>query len=332
VSTTIPTPVSPPEPPAATPRSRWGEKIIEFALFCCGLLSILVTVAIAAVVLYGSFEFFFFENGRPLWTNAEGEWDLTPVGERVGYFFTGTQWSPGFTNPRYGIWPLLLGTLMIALIAALIAVPIGLSTAIYLSEYARPELRNYAKPILELLAGIPSVVFGFLAVTMITPVLAEIIPGLGQPFNQISGGIVVGIMIIPMVASLSEDALRAVPRSLRDGAYALGANKMETSLKVVVPAALSGITASFLLAISRAIGETMAVSLACGEMAQFTFDPREGLLTMTSFIVHTAKGDVQHGTTQFNSLFAVAGLLFFITLGMNVLAQRVLKRFRQVYQ
>ena len=298
--------------------------MIEFGLFCCGLLSILITVAIAVVVLYGSFEFFFFDNGTAM--------NLSDIGERVKEFFTGTEWTPGFSPPRYGILPLLIGTLMVAVIAALIAVPIGLLTAIYLSEYARPKVRKYAKPVLELLAGIPTVVYGFLAVTFITPMLVGVIPNLGNPFNQISGGIVVGIMIIPMVASLSEDALRAVPRSLRDGAYALGANKMETSLKVVVPAALSGITASFLLAVSRAIGETMAVSLACGEQAKFTFFPTEGLMTMTSFIVHTAKGDVQHGTTEFNSMFAVAGLLFFLTLGMNFAAQRVLKRYRQVYQ
>src|SRR5262249_13494714 len=195
-----------------------------------------------------------------------------------------------------------------------------------------PRVRGIAKPTLELLAGIPTVVYGFFALTTVTPFLALFIPRLGDPTNQLSGGIVVGIMIIPMVASLSEDALRAVPRPLRDASIALGANKFETSVKVVLPAALSGVTASFLLAISRAIGETMAVSLACGEMAKFTLDPREGIATMTSFIVRIAKGDVPHGSTDFNSLFAVGALLFFITLGMNLLAQRVLRRYRQGFQ
>lgn len=185
---------------------------------------------------------------------------------------------------------------------------------------------------MELLAGIPTVVYGFLAISTITPLLALVIPGLNQPYNQLAGGIVVGIMIIPMVASLSEDALRSVPQALRDGAFALGATKAETSLKVVVPAALSGITASFILAISRAIGETMAVSLACGEMARFTLDPREGAMTMTGFIVHMSKGDVPYGTNDFNSLFAVACLLFFITLAMNIFAQKFLRRYRQVYR
>ncbi len=302
---------------------RLWERVIEFALFCCGVLSILVTVAIAFVVIYGSIQFFTTHNGEPL--SASG------IAARFWGFFTGTDWEAGFKNATYGILPLLSGTLMIAVIAALIALPIGLMTAIYLSEYARPKVRSFAKPILELLAGIPTVVYGFMAVTTITPILAVFIPNL-ESFNQLAGGIVVGIMIIPMVASLSEDSLRSVPRALRDGAYALGANKMETSIKVVVPAALSGITASFILAISRAIGETMAVSLACGETARLTLDPRQGALTMTSFIVQMAKGDVQHGTTAFNSLFAVASLLFFITLAMNIIAQRFLKRYRQVYK
>lgn len=306
------------------PWQRFWEAMIEFLLFCCGMLSIIVTVIIAAVVLYGSIEFFTTDNGSYL--------SLEKILERVWYFFAGTEWTAGFENARYGIWPLFLGTLSVAIIAALIAVPIGLSTAIYLSEYALPGMRSIAKPVLELLAGIPTVVYGFFAVTVVTPLLALVIPGLGQPHNQLSGGIVVGIMIIPMVASLSEDALRAVPGSLRDGAFALGATKVEVSTRVVVPAALSGITASFILAISRAIGETMAVSLACGDRSNFTLDPRVGIATMTSFIVRIAKGDVESGSTAFNSLFAVAALLFFLTLAMNVLAQKFLRRYRQVYQ
>lgn len=317
-------PVPPPERPLPRSRPRVGEWLIETALFCCAALSILVTATIAGVVIYGAVGFFALQNGQ--WLTVD------EIGQRIGYFFTGSDWSAGFAGARYGILPLLAGTLMVAVIAAGIALPVGLTTAIYLSEYARPRVRAVAKPILELLAGIPTVVYGFLAVSTITPLLALVVPNLDTPYNQLAGGIVVGIMIIPMVASLSEDALRSVPRSLRDGAHALGANKAETSLKVVVPAALSGITASFILAISRAIGETMAVSLACGETARLTLDPREGALTMTSFIVHMAKGDVQHGTTDFNSLFAVAALLFFITLAMNILAQKFLRRYRQVYR
>jgi phosphate transport system permease protein len=321
-------PTNPPRLQELVPPNRalqsFFEALIEFALLACGLFSIIVTLAIAAVLLFGSFQFFTMHDGELM---SAGE-----IWQRILYFFTGTEWSAAFADARYGILPLVTATITVALIAALIALPIGLLTAIYLSEYATPRVRAGAKPTLELLAGIPTVVYGFFAITVVTPFLGQIIEGLGDPYNQLSGGIVVGIMIIPMVASLSEDALRAVPRSLRDGAIALGANKFETSVKVVAPAALSGITASFMLALSRAIGETMAVTLACGDTARLTLDPREGAATMTSFIVRIAKGDVQHGTTDFNSLFAVAATLFFITLLMNIVAQKVLKRYRQVYQ
>jgi phosphate transport system permease protein len=302
---------------------RLYEWCIELLLCSCGLLSIIITVTIAGVVLFGSFEFFTIDNGQWL--------DAGAIGHRVWYFITGTRWTAGFEGAEYGIWPLLTGTLLVAVIAAAVALPIGLTTAVYLSEYATRRARALAKPSLELLAGIPTVVYGFFAVNTITPFLAMFIPDLGNPYNQLSGGIVVGIMIIPMIASLSEDALRAVPRVLRDGAYALGATQFETSTRVVIPAALSGITASFLLAISRALGETMAVSLACGDRTGLTLDPRQGIATITSFIVRVAKGDVPHGSTEFHSLFAVAGLLFFVTLGMNVLAQKFLRRYRQVY-
>lgn len=359
---------APPEPaqaPRSLPRAnRWlqrlREKIIELGLLCCGLLSIAVTLAIALVLLYGSAEFCLYKDAPAEGVAAGGarleRMDAAEVGERVGYFFTGTEWTAGFADPHYGILPLLLGTLLVTVIAALIALPIGVTTAIYLSEYARPRVRAIAKPTLELLAGIPTVVYGFFAVTAVTPLLGclfdnaldsqsslvqylvtlgvlPLFPGrLGDPHNQLAGGIVVGIMIIPMVASLSEDAMRAVPRSLRDAAVALGANKFKTSVKVVLPSALSGVMASFLLAVSRAIGETMAVSLACGDTARLSLDPREGMATMTSFIVRAAKGDVESGTTYFNSLFAVAGLLFLLTLAMNIIAQLVIRRYRQVYQ
>jgi phosphate transport system permease protein len=313
------------QPPAAPqPRKRLledrptgrspVESAIEFFLMCCGLLSIVITAAIALVVFYETFQFF------------------RDPSVSVSYFFTGTEWTPGFDNPRYGILPLLAGTVLIAVIAAVIALPIGLLTAIYLSEYASPRVRGVAKPALEILAGIPTVVYGYFALTTITPFLAGFVPGLNQPTNQLAGGIVVGIMILPMVASLSEDAIRAVPRSLREASYALGADQFDTSVRVIVPAALSGILASFVLAMSRAVGETMAVSLACGSRPQLTLDPREGLATMTSFIVGIALGDVQYGSTDFNSLFAVAAVLFVMTLTMNIFSQWVLARYRQVYQ
>jgi len=335
VSTAVATPPTPspipPRPPVRKNRMRQAifEKCIEWVLFGCSFLSIVITVLIAFVVLEGAYDFFVYHNGEPL--TGRQTWD------RLVEFFTATEWTAGFEGAVYGIAPLLLGTISVALIAATVALPIGLTTAIYLSEYASPRMRSLAKPTLELLAGIPTVVYGFFAVAFLTPnVLAPLFEYFGlhisNPHNQLGGGIVVGIMIIPMIASLSEDAIRAVPRSLRDGAIALGATKFETSLKVTVPAALSGITASFLLAISRAIGETMAVSLACGDTARFTFNPLEGFATMTSFIVRMAKGDVRVGTTDYNSLFAVAAVLFFITLAMNIVAQRVLKRYRMVYQ
>jgi phosphate transport system permease protein len=312
---TEPSALPPPRPwRPGKPGPRWGEKLIEFALLCCGLLSILITVTIAGIVLVGSVQFF-----------------LDPK-VSVSYFFSGTEWTAGFDTAKYGILPLLMGTLVVAAVAAAVALPVGLATAIYLSEYASPRVRSLVKPTLEVLAGIPTVVYGYFALTAVTPFLALFIPGLNEPTNQLAGGIVVGIMILPMVASLSEDAIRAVPRSLREASYALGANQFETSTRVVVPAALSGILASFVLALSRAMGETMAVSLACGDKPEFTLDPRRGFATMTSFIVRIAQGDIQHGSTDYNSLFAVAGTLFVITLSMNVVAQWILGRFRQVYQ
>jgi phosphate transport system permease protein len=316
-----------------TSKRSW-EKLIEWALFGCGLFSIAVTLAIAAVILIGSFDFFTkseLKESGPAGQKGEMAWMSAPqIWRRTLTFFTGTEWTE--SSEEYAILPLLVATLTVTLIAALVAIPIGLLTATYLSEYASPRMRGIAKPILELLAGIPTVVYGFFAITVITPALAYVIPGLDQPNNLISAGLVVGIMIIPMVASLSEDAIRAVPRALRDGAIALGASKYETSVKVVIPAALSGVTASFLLAISRAIGETMAVTLAAGAIARLVFDPRHGAATMTSFIVHRAQGEVTHFSTDFNSLYAVAGVLFFMTLSMNIVAQRFLKRYRQVYQ
>lgn len=299
-------------PPA--PAFRISEWFIEWALFASAFLSIGITVAIAWIVFSGTYQFF------------------SDPTVSISYFFTGSEWTAGFEDAKYSILPLLTGTIMVAVIAAVLALPIGLISAIYLSEYANKSVRLLLKPTLELLAGIPTVVYGYFAVFAITPMLHMFIPGLDPVTNQLSGGIVVAIMILPMVASLSEDAMRMVPGSLREASYALGATKFETSTKVVVPAALSGILASFLLAISRAIGETMAVTLACGGQPKLTLDPREGLATMTGFIARIAQGDVQHGTTLFNSLFAVAAVLFVVTLAMNMLAQWILTKYRQVYQ
>jgi phosphate transport system permease protein len=311
------------------------EKLIELALLGCGLLSIAVTLLIAAVLLYGSVQFFFYkdvpaERGEP----TRERLSAAEVRARAAYFVTGTKWEAGADGAaHYGILPLLAGTLIVTGIAALIALPIGVACAIYLSEFAPPRVRAFAKPALELLAGIPPVVYGFFALTAVTPLLVHYVDAsIGNPHNMLSGGIVVGIMILPMVASLSEDALRAVPRSLRDAAIALGANRFATAVKVVLPAALSGVTASFLLALARAVGETMAVTLACGGSTQLTLDPRQGLATMTSFIVRAAGDDVPSDTTYFYSLFAVAGLLFCLTLGMNIVAQAFIRRYRQVYQ
>ena len=299
-------------PPA--PAFRISEWLIEWALFSSAFLSIGITVAIAWIVFSGTYQFF------------------SDPTVSISYFFTGTEWTAGFEDAKYSILPLLTGTIMVAVIAAVLALPMGLISAIYLSEYANKPVRLLLKPTLELLAGIPTVVYGYFAVFAITPMLQMFIPGLDPVTNQLSGGIVVAIMILPMVASLSEDAMRMVPGSLREASYALGATKFETSTKVVVPAALSGILASFLLAISRAIGETMAVTLACGGQPKLTLDPREGLATMTGFIARIAQGDVQHGTTLFNSLFAVAAVLFVVTLAMNMLAQWILTKYRQGYQ
>jgi phosphate transport system permease protein len=315
---------------------RIREWLIEKYLLGSGVLSIVITVAIAAVVIIGSIDFFLDrEYDRVAAKAAESGETLQRQRVTLRDFFLDTEWRPDWNPPRYGILTLVAGTFWVAVIASLVALPIGLLSAIYLSEYATPQLRRVVKPVLEILAGIPTVVYGFFALYTVTPFLAHFIPGLEQPTNMISGGIVVGIMILPMVTSLSEDAIRAVPRSLREGAYALGANQFEVSTRVAVPAALSGITASFILAISRAIGETMAVSLACGERTarlDEILDPRRGFSTMTGFIASIAKGDIVRDTTAYNSLFAVAGLLFFMTLAMNIFAQRILKRYRQVYQ
>jgi phosphate transport system permease protein len=245
-------------------------------------------------------------------------------------FLTGTEWTPLFADPHFGIVPLITGTLVITIGAAVIAVPVGLLSAIYLSEYAHPKVRKVLKPTLEILAGIPSIVYGFFALTYITPKLKLFIPNV-EVFNALSASIAVGVMTIPLVSSLSEDALRAVPDSLRQGALALGSTKLEMSLKVVLRAAISGISASFVLAISRAIGETMIVAIAAGARPTFTLDPRQSVQTMTAFIVQISQGDNPHGTVGFYSLYAVGLLLFVLTLGLNVLSHYIVQKYREEY-
>lgn len=283
---------------------------VKWVTFACALLSVATTFGIVTVLLAQSVAFF---RNVPLET-----------------FLGGTEWRPSATPPAFGVLPLITGTLMITIGAGLIAVPLGLLSAIFLSEYAQPKLRKILKPALELLAGIPTVVYGYLGLYMVTPFLKTLSPNF-QATNGASGAIVVGIMILPLVSSLCEDAISAVPKSLREGAYALGATKMEVCSKIVVPAALSGIMASFILALSRALGETMAVTLAAGSNPVLTFDPQKSIQTMTAYIVSTSQGDAAYGTVQYNSIFAVGVTLFVFTLGMNMVATRLVRRFRQVY-
>lgn len=286
------------------------ERGIEMALGACALISVLTTLGIAGVLVFESLAFF-------------GEVSLFE-------FFGDTEWTPQFLEKHFGIWPLLSGTLLVTAIAAVVALPLGLASAIYIAEYAPDRVRKWLKPSLELLAGIPTVVYGYFALTFVTPLLQGFIPQLNI-YNALSAGIVVGIMIIPMVASLSEDAIRSVPRSLAEGAYALGATKVEVVTRVMVPGALSGIIASFILALSRAVGETMIVTLAAGATPRLTLDPTESIQTMTAYIVQVSLGDTPQGTTVYYSIFAVGLLLFLITLGMNLLANAVIRKFQERY-
>jgi phosphate transport system permease protein len=246
-------------------------------------------------------------------------------------FLTGRQWTPLFIDQSFGVLPLLTGSLLVAVGAAIVALPLGLAAAIYLSEYAKDSVRSVLKPILEILAGIPTVVYGFFALTFVTPIIRSVWPH-ADVYNALSASIVVGIMIIPMVSSLSEDAMSAVPRSLREGAYALGATKFEVATRTVVPAALSGIIASFILAVSRAIGETMIVTIAAGGQANLTLNPLRSVQTMTAYIAQTATGELAHGSVEYQTIFAVGLTLFAITLVMNIISIFVLRRFREVYE
>jgi phosphate transport system permease protein len=305
-------------------KSRPGELAIRGFLFFCGVLSIATTIGILYELGKESFLFF-------------GDEEVSFV-----EFFTTTVWQPQVGG--FGIWPLILGTLYISLIAMIVAIPIGLSAAIYLSEYASNRVRGFFKPVLEILVGIPTVVYGFFALTFMTPVLRSIFgSSVVGFFNVLSAGIVVGILIVPLISSLAEDSLRAVPDSLRQAAYALGASKLEVSMRVVVPAALSGIAAGVVVAMSRAVGETMVVTLAAGASPRnFTFgqdplfgyilNPFEGAQAMTGYVAITANGDLSYNTIDYNSIFAIGLTLFFMTLGLNSLSRRFVKRFQQVYE
>ena len=287
------------------------EQVIGALLFLCAAISTLVTVGIVAVLLTETISFFRI---------------VSPV-----EFFTGTEWTPLFQDAQFGVLPLLSGSFLVAAGAALVALPLGLMSAIFLSEYSGPRLRAILKPVLEILAGIPTVVYGYFALTFITPLLRSVFPET-DVFNAASAALVVGIMIVPTVSSLSDDALRAVPLALRQGAYGLGATRFEVSTRVVVPAALSGILASFILGISRAIGETMAVTIAAGNMPNLTLNGLESIQTMTAYIVQASLGDTPHGSIGYQTLFAVGMTLFVITLGMNILSQWIMARFREEYE
>lgn len=331
--------------------SRWTlvkERLIQWFLAACALLSIVVTLTIIFVLLNESVFAFVGESARAKARVAEAAASGENVaGEDYGAFFevvspaeffTETSWTPQYRGEgqKFGIMPLVVGTLLVTGIAALVGLPIGLLAAIYLSEYASPRVRGIVKPVLEILAGIPTVVYGFFAISFITPyVVRPIFSGvLGfnvDSFNAVAAGVVVGIMVIPMVCSLSEDALRAVPRSLREAGYALGSTKLHVSTKIVVPAAVSGIVASFLLAAARAIGETMAVTMAAGANPSISLNPLRAHQTMTGFMANIGGTDSEVGTIEYNSLYAVALCLFLSTLVLNIVSHFVTRRFREVY-
>ena len=292
-------------------RRRYGEDVVKVLLGVCALISVATTVGIVVALFLPAFEFF-------------GEVSVVD-------FFTGTEWAPLFEPAKFGVLPLIGGTLLVTTIASVAAMPLGLGAAIYLSEYASPRARGILKPALEVLAGIPTIVFGYFALTFMTPLLRDL--GINVDiFNPLSAGLVMGVMLMPIVASLSEDAMAAVPRDLRDGAYALGSTKVQVATRIVVPAAVSGIVASFVLAISRAIGETMIVLIAMGQQAKLTFDPREAAEAMTAFIAATGAGDVPTGSIEYKTIFAVGATLFVLTLVMNVVAIRLVRKYREVYE
>jgi phosphate transport system permease protein len=300
-------------PALGVARRRWSEDLVKLALLAAALISILTTTGI--VISLARETVVFFED----------------VG--VGDFLLGSDWSPIIKPQSFGVLPLVSGTLMITAVALVVAIPLGLGSAIYLSEYARPRVRKTVKPVLELLAGVPTIVFGYFALTFFTPTILQDFLGMDiSVFNALSAGIVMGFMVVPTIASVAEDAMSAVPASLREGSFGLGANRLQTSLRVVFPAALSGIVASIVLGASRAIGETMIVLVAAGQIAALTADVRDPMYTMTSYIAAIGKGDVATGSTQYKTIFAVGMLLFLITLVVNLISIRFVRKYRQVYE
>lgn len=297
------------------PSPRYGEKVIRFLLWLTAVVSVAVTTGIVLALLLPSVAFF----------------QQVPIID----FLTGTIWAPAFATPAFGVLPIVVGTLMVVVFALMVAVPVGLASAIYLSEYAPPRVRNVIKPILEVLEGIPTVAIGLFAFAVLTPTIRELTPFLPWtgPFSIGVAGLAVGLLIIPLVASVSDDAMRAVPRALRDGGYAMGATKFEVATRVIFPAAISGIIAAFVLGISRAIGETMVVLLVAGAgNPVLSFDPTKGTQTMTAYIGSTATGDISQGTITYDSIFAVGALLFLMTLTMNMISIRLVRKFREVYE
>jgi len=286
------------------------DRIIEFILLLAGLVAVFTTVAIVFILFYESSYFF----------------DHVSVKD----FITDTMWTPLFADARYGIMPLVAGTLTVTGVAILVAIPVGTIIAIYLSEFAPHNLRETVKPILELLGAVPTVVYGYFALLMVTPLLQEIWPEL-PGFNMLSAGLVIGLMIVPYVASVSEDAMRAVPKYMREGSYAMGATKMQTALRVVVPGAFSGLAAAYILGISRAVGETMVVAIAAGMMANLTFNPTEPAATITAYIVQVSLGDLPHDSIGYQSIFAAGLVLMLMTLVLNVIGFFLTRRFRETY-
>ncbi len=300
--------------PTTLPRKkiRWGEQFVHLILFIAAAISVLTTIGIVLSLVLPALDFF----------REVSPWD----------FLTGTQWSPLFLDAHFGAVPLVVGTLMISFWSSLVAFPLGLGVAIYLSEYAAPRATAFLKPILEILAAIPTVVLGYFALTFVTPFLRDQLGVQVDIFNALSASIVLGVMLIPTVATLSEDAMAAVPRDLRDGGYALGADKLQVSTRIVVPAAISGIIAAFVLAFSRAVGETMIVLIAAGQLAQISFDPRETIETITAFIGATGNGDIPTGSIEYKTIFAVGFLLFVMTLVINLISIRLVRKYREVYE
>jgi phosphate transport system permease protein len=286
------------------------ERIIEFILMLAALSATFTTFAIVGILLYESLGFF----------------KVVSLAE----FFTGTEWTPLFEDAHYGILPLISGTLTTSAVALLVAVPIGTVAAIYLSEFASHKVRETVKPVLELLVGVPTVVFGYFALLFVTPILQKIYPDL-PGFNMLSAGIVMGVMIIPYIASVAEDAMRSVPMSMREGSYAMGATRLQTALRVVTPAAVSGIVAAYILAISRAVGETMVVAVAAGQQPNLTFNPIDSAATITAYIVQVTQGDLEHGSVGYQSIFAAGLVLFAMTLTFNIIGHIVRKKYREQY-